>query len=103
MKMGQTDKKIKRFVYPKIDRFWQDRGEGQYAKQLEIASETDDGSCWYGLTDAIKNYCKENGLSVDQVLWKVQVKPGQYETIEANNLKDWEEKFSALDVMFEYL
>lgn len=90
------------FVTPKIDKFFKDRGLHSKAKQLLISSVNDDGSCWFGVKDAIKNYCAEYGVSIENIKWRIMVRPGDYNyaTIQAKNLTDWEKQFNALNVIF---
>lgn len=94
---------ITRFIYPKMDMFYKNRGMMNNAKQLLITSTTDDGKCWFGVREAIENYCEEYGCSIENVIWRVMVKPNDYDyaTIQAKNIDDWERQFNDLNVEFE--
>ena len=94
---------ITRFVYPTISRYLQERGLMDKARQLCITSTTDDGKCWFGIRDAIENYCEEYGITVDSVCWMIQVKPDDYEytKIIAKNIDDWERQFNDLNVEYK--
>ncbi len=92
---------LTRFVYPKLDVFYL-RTKPDLAQQLAIASPTDDGHRWFGVKDAIEAYCEEYGCRVDNVRWLVyRSATGEYETIIAENLDDWERQFNALDIEFD--
>lgn len=93
---------ITRFIHPKIDMFFENRGMKE-SLQLAIASETDDGSCWFGIRDAIENYCEEYGCDLSKVRWLVKVRPDDrdYTEIVATDIDDWIHKFNELDVVYE--
>ena len=95
---------ITRFVYPKLDTFFAKRNM-PIAKQLLIASTTDDGKLWFGIKEAIESYCEEYGCSVNNVRWMVKTKVDRmddtYKTIIATDINDWEQKFNALHAEFE--
>ena len=86
---------INRFIYPIIN----------YGhKELQICSECDDGYAWFGIKEAIENYCKENGLEISNVNWRIEVNPNHlvdYVTIHAKNLEDWMKQFEELNVKWK--
>ena len=93
-----------RFVYPRIDMFYKNRGMKE-AVQLAITSTTDDGKSWFGIGEAIANYCEEYGCAIDNVRWLVQVKPDDYDCKEiiAKDIEEWVRKFNALDVEYDII
>ena len=48
-----------RFVYPYVDKFFERKGIMDKAKQLRIAHTSEDGGYWFGIREAIENYCEE--------------------------------------------
>ena len=93
---------ITRFVYPRVDMFYKNRGMKE-AVQLAITSTSDDGKSWFGIREAIANYCEEYGCDVAKVRWVIQVKPDDddYAEIIAKDLDDWERKFNDLKVEYK--
>lgn len=94
---------ITRFVYPKMDMFYKNRGMKE-ATQLLISSTTDDGKCWFGIREAIENYCEEYGCNIENVNWIIRVTPGlngESATIRAKDIDDWVRQFKKLNVVFE--
>ncbi len=93
---------ITRFVYPRVDMFYKNRGMKE-AVQLAITSTSDDGKSWFGIREAIANYCEEYGCDVAKVRWMIQVKPDDddYAEIIAKDLDDWERKFNDLKVEYK--
>lgn len=94
---------ITRFVYPKMDMFYKNRGMNE-ATQLLISSTTDDGKCWFGIREAIENYCEEYGCNIENVNWIIRVTPdlnGESATIRAKDIDDWVRQFKKLNVVFE--
>lgn len=81
-----------RFVYPKRDFF--------NRPALQIQREAEDGSVWFGVEEAIVNYCEEIGLQIDQVEWKVKISRDAFASIKAKDIKDWKYKFDKLGVTF---
>ena len=92
-----------RFVYPYVDKFFERKGIMNKAKQLRIARTSEDGGYWFGIREAIENYCDEYHYSLKDITWKVMVKPDDYEyaTIKAENIDDWERQFNDLKVIFD--
>lgn len=93
---------ITRFVYPRVDMFYKNRGMKE-AVQLAITSTSDDGKSWFGIREAIANYCEEYGCDIAKVRWMIQVKPDDddYAEIIAKDLDDWERKFNDLKVEYK--
>lgn len=94
---------ITRFVYPRVDMFFKRRGMMKEAYQLAISSTSDDGQSWFGIRDAIENYCEEYGCDITNVRWKIQVKPDDYDFAEiiAKDIDDWERQFNDLKVVYQ--
>ena len=86
---------VVRFVYPV--KIW-----GGSKKCLRIQREDEDGQAWFGIEEAIKAYCDEMGLKINEVDWRVSVDPDSYdyESINAKNVKDWVKKFEDLNVIW---
>jgi len=81
----------KRFVYPK--KIYNGK------KGLQIQRETEDGKVWFGIEEAIQNYCEEMGLELQNVQWLIwSEKDDNYIDIKASNIKDWLKLFDAIDV-----
>jgi len=81
----------KRFVYPK--KIYNGK------KGLQIQRETEDGKVWFGIEEAIQNYCEEMGLELQNVQWLIwSEKDDNYIGIKASNIKDWLKLFDAIDV-----
>ena len=93
---------ITRFVYPRVDMFYKNRGMKE-AVQLAITSTSDDGKSWFGIREAIENYCEEYGCDIAKVRWMIQVKPDDHDYTEiiAKDLDDWERKFNDLNVEYK--
>ena len=93
---------ITRFVYPRVDMFYKNRGMKE-AVQLAITSTSDDGQSWFGIREAIANYCEEYGCDIAKVRWMIQVKPDDddYAEMIAKDLDDWERKFNDLKVEYK--
>jgi hypothetical protein len=96
---------VTRFVYPKKDEFFQKRGFTKEATQLLITSTTDDGKCWFGIEDGIKNYLEETGIEITNVLWKIKVKPKNegYAPITATSVEDFVKQFNALPIVYDLI
>lgn len=94
---------ITRFVYPRVDMFYKNRGMMKDAVQLAITSTSDDGKSWFGVRDAIINYCEEYGCDIGNVRWMIQVKPDDYDYTEiiAKDIDEWERKFNDLNVVYK--
>ena len=92
-----------RFVYPYVDKFFERKGIMNKAKQLRIAHSSEDGGYWFGIREAIENYCDEYHYSLKDITWKIMVKPDDYDyaTIKAENIDDWERQFNDLKVIFD--
>ncbi len=81
----------KRFVYPK--KIYGSK------KGLQIQREAEDGKVWFGIEEAIQNYCEEMGLELQNVQWLIwSEKDDNYIGIKANTIKDWLKLFDAIDV-----
>ena len=98
---------IIRFVYPKLNLFYAKRGMNG-AEQLVIAGPADDGRCWFGIREAIENYCEEYrefGISIQDIEWLVKAHPsdGDYESIVATDIDDWVKQFNDLKVEFDLI
>lgn len=95
--------KITRFIYPKKDMWYYNRGIKDHAYQLLIASEHSDGVCWFGVTEAIESYCEETGIELSNITWEVRVHPNDtdYSTIKADTIEEWKKQFKALKPRFE--
>ena len=93
---------ITRFVYHRGDMFYKNRGMKE-AVQLAITSTSDDGQSWFGIREAIANYCEEYGCDIAKVRWMIQVKPDDddYAEMIAKDLDDWERKFNDLKVEYK--
>lgn len=85
---------MKCFVYPKKT-IWS-------GNCLQIARESEDGRTWFGVKEAIVNYCEEMDINIKNVEWCVWCEPqNDYVTIKANTYEDWFKQFSKLDVVWE--
>lgn len=93
---------VKRYVYPKLDRFFQERGMSDKATQLTIARECEDGSNWYGVEKAVESYCKEYGCSIACIEWAIKVHPDDmgFVSIKATDIEDWKRQFNELGAEF---
>lgn len=81
----------KRFVYPK--KIYGGK------KGLQIQREDEDGKIWFGVEEAIQNYCEEMGLELPNVQWLIWSEAdNNYIWIKANNIKDWLKLFDAIEV-----
>lgn len=81
----------KRFVYPK--KIYGGK------KGLQIQREAEDGQVWFGVEEAIQNYCEEMGLELQNVQWLIWSEAdNDYIQIKANTIKDWLKLFDAIDV-----
>ena len=96
----------KRFVYPK--KIYGGK------KGLQIQREAEDGKIWFGIEEAIQNYCEEMGLELQNVQWLIwseadnnyiwiqsiinEIRDKNYIWIKANNIKDWLKLFDAIEV-----
>ena len=86
---------LKCYVYPK--KIWNGT-----KKCLQIQRETEDGSCWFGIEEAINSYCNGNGLDISTVEWCVWCEPRRkYASIKAKDSKEWLGKFEKLKVVWE--
>ena len=93
---------ITRFVYPRLDMFYKRKDRMERALQLVISSSTEDGKCWFGVRDAIINYCEEYGFDIGNVCWMIKVKPDDdYTEIIAKDIDEWERKFNDLNVVYQ--
>lgn len=85
----------RRFVYP--TKIW----NGTKAC-LRIQRESEDGQNWFGIEDAIKNYCEEMGLKIDEVEWLVWCESNDdYSHIKAKDSTDWLKQFDQLNITWE--
>lgn len=96
---------VTRFIYPKMDMFFKNRGMLDEARQLHIASVVDDGKYWFGVREAIENYCAEEGCEIANVCWLVKVNPDDYDYAEiiAKDIDEWESKFNVLGVQYDII
>lgn len=93
---------LRRFVYPVIDGFFQSRGMTSHAKQLVINKESEDGASWFGIRDAIQNYCEDNGLDISNIDWRIKLyEKDEFVSIIAKDLDDWERQFNDINPTFE--
>ena len=93
---------IIRHVYPKLDMWYFRRGIHDCDRQLLITSEYDDGKCWFGVKEGIKNYLEEYGMDISKVTWYIQVRPnGECVKITAKTVNEWVKKFNELKPVFE--
>ena len=94
---------IRRFIYPRVDMFYKNRGMMKNAIQLAITSETDDGKSWFGTREAIENYCEEYGIEINNVEWLVKLDPNKddFAKINAKDFDDWERQYNSLKIKYK--
>lgn len=80
------------FVYPK-NLYGGKRG-------LLIESDVADGQTWFGIRNAIENYCLSYEYQIDKVDWRVKTKDG-YISIKASDGEDFEKQINKLDLLWE--
>lgn len=88
---------IIRFVYPVIY---------HGVESLQIQREDEDGYIYYGVKDAIDNYCEQNGMDLSKVTWKVCADPIHFKgftDIKAKNSDDWLAQFESFPVSWKVI
>lgn len=80
-----------RFVYPTIDPVFD-------IPSLLIQREDEDGYIWRKIDEGINNYCQENNLNIEDVIWKVDVNGKDYVDIKAKSVDDWVTQFNSLKI-----
>ena len=84
---------VRRYVYPELIYDSQ--------KALRIQRSGEDGEHWFGTDDAIREYCREYGLKMDEVEWLVWIADiSDYTRIVAKSLKDWLTQFNQLGIVW---
>lgn len=86
-----------RFVYPVIY---------QGKRSLQIQREDEDGYIYFGVRDAITNYCEQNGVDLSKVTWKVcadAIHFTGFTDIIAKDSDDWLAQFESFPVSWKVI